>query len=305
MSRKLKNSVIFLFALALVIALAGCVDQDGGKKTSKASKESKELTLAATSPGVLEVLEKMDVPAEQVVAIPETETGTIAEQYKDATEIGMAMSPDMEQLAKIEPDLILSPNALEGELSSQYEKIGVSSAFVNLSNLSGLFKSVEELGVLLDREEQAQEMVDDYVNYMLEFRDKYKGKESPRVLILMGLPGGGYVIATESSYVGDLVKLAGGTNVYADGDGEDFVNANVEDILEKKPDLILRTAHAMPEEVMENFEQEFQNNDVWQRFDAVKDGKVYDLDNEYFGMSANFKYKEALEKLEVVLHGND
>ncbi len=140
---------------------------------------------------------------------------------------------------------------------------------------------------------------------MLEFRDKYKGKESPRVLILMGLPGGGYVIATESSYVGDLVKLAGGTNVYADGDGEDFVNANVEDILEKKPDLILRTAHAMPEEVMENFEQEFQNNDVWQRFDAVKDGKVYDLDNEYFGMSANFKYKEALEKLEVVLHGND
>ena len=29
----------------------------------------------------------------------------------------------------------------------------------------------------------------------------------------MGLPGGSYVVASESSYVGDLVKLAGGTNI--------------------------------------------------------------------------------------------
>ncbi len=302
MSRRLKNSFIFLCVLALTVALGGCVDQSGGGKKDKGSEE---LTIAPTSPAVAQVLEKLDVPAEQVVAIPKTEIGTIPEAYQDAPEIGMAMSPDMEQLSKIKPDLILSPNALEGEQSGKYEKIGISSAFVNLSNLSGMFKSIEDLGVLLDREKEAEEMVDDYVNYMVEYREKHKDQDSPRVLILMGLPGGGYVVATESSYVGDLVKLAGGTNVYGDGDGEDFVNANVEDILEKKPDIILRTAHAMPEQVMENFEQEFAENDVWQQFDAVKEERVFDLENEYFGMSAKFNYKEALEKLEVVLHENN
>ncbi len=31
-----------------------------------------------------------------------------------------------------------------------------------------------------------------------------------RVLVLMGLPGAGYMIATNRSYVGNLVELAGG-----------------------------------------------------------------------------------------------
>lgn len=91
----------------------------------------------------------------------------------------------------------------------------------------------------------------------------------------MGLPGGSYVVATESSYVGDLVKLAGGTNIYGDGDGKDFVNVSVEDMLKQNPDLILRTSHAMPEQVKEYFQQEFSNNETWQQFDAVKNNKVF------------------------------
>ncbi len=44
-------------------------------------------------------------------------------------------------------------------------------------------------------------------------KKKNEGKESPRVLVLMGLPGS-YIVATENSYVGSLVKLARGVNVY-------------------------------------------------------------------------------------------
>ena len=120
---------------------------------------------------------------------------------------------------------------------------------------------------------------------MVEFRAKYQNTASPRVLILMGLPGGSYLVATESSYVGDLVKLAGGTNVYGNGNGQDFVNVNAEDMLQQNPDIILRTSHAMPEEVMKNFETEFAQNDIWSKFSAVQNGKVYNLDNNYFGMS--------------------
>lgn len=139
---------------------------------------------------------------------------------------------------------------------------------------------------------------------MISFREKYQNNVSPRVLILMGLPGGSYVVATESSYVGDLVKLAGGTNIYGDGNGEDFVNVSVEDMLKQNPDLILRTSHAMPEKVMAYFQEEFSNNETWQQFDAVKNNKVFDLNHEYFGMSANFNYQKGLEDLEGILYEN-
>ena len=215
------------------------------------------------------------------------------------------MSPDMEKLSTLKPDLILSPNSLEGDLASKYEKIKISSSFLNLKSLSGMYKSIEELGKFFNKEKKAQKLIDDYTNYMISFREKYQNNVSPRVLILMGLPGGSYVVATESSYVGDLVKLAGGTNIYGDGNGEDFVNVSVEDMLKQNPDLILRTSHAMPKQVMEYFQQEFSNNQTWQQFDAVKNNKVYDLNNEYFGMSANFNYQKGLEDLEGILYENN
>ena len=37
-------------------------------------------------------------------------------------------------------------------------------------------------------------------------------------------------------------------------------------------------------------------------FQAVKDGKVYDLPYEQFGMSATFAYQDALETLKKLLY---
>lgn len=295
MLKKLKNSILALMVVSICV---GCVDQSG-----KSNHDM--ITIAATSVSVTEILDKLDVPSEQVVGIPTTENYTIPERYQGATELSTAMSPDMEILSTLKPTLVLSPNSLEGDLASKYEKIGVSSSFLNLKSVAGMFKSIEELGKLLDKEKEANVLIDEFVDYMIEFREKYQNSTSPKVLILMGLPGGSYLVATESSYVGDLVRLAGGTNVYGDGEGSDFVNVNAEDMLQKNPDIILRTSHAMSEEVMKNFETEFSENDIWSKFTAVQNNKVFNLDNNYFGMSANFNYQKGLEKLEGILYGDN
>ena len=121
-----------------------------------------------------------------------------------------------------------------------------------------------------------------------------------RVMILMGLPGS-YIIATENSYVGSLVAMAGGENVYA-GTDQEFLTVNTEDMKTKEPDIILRAAHALPDQVVEMFKKDFEENDIWQHFEAVKNGRVYDLSYELFGMSATFRYPEALEELQPLLY---
>jgi iron complex transport system substrate-binding protein len=117
----------------------------------------------------------------------------------------------------------------------------------------------------------------------------------------MGLPGS-YIVATESSYVGNLVKLAGGENIYGDGDGEEFLTANTEDMLAKEPDVILRAAHALPDQVTQMFAEEFETNDIWKHFAAVQNGRVFDLDSSLFNMSANFSYSDALASLQPMLY---
>lgn len=294
MLKKLRNSGCILLSIWM---LCGCVSQTD-------NNQHQELKIAATSVAVTDILAALDVGADQIVGVPSSETYTIPSQYKKLPTIGMAMSPDMEKLSNLKPTLILSPRSLEGDLAPKYEKLNITASFLNLESVAGMYKSIEEVGDIVNKKEQATKLVDEFVRFMKDYRNTYKEEKNPKVLILMGLPGS-YVVATESSYVGDLVKLAGGINVYGDGDGKDFINVNPEDMLQKKPDMILRTSHAMPQQVAKMFAKEFKENDIWNKFSAVQNKKVYDLDYHNFGMSANLQYQTALKELGKILYGKD
>ncbi len=290
-----------LFGLLTVLPLllfGGCVDQSGGASSQTAQAEN--MRIVATSVATCEILDKLGV--ENVVGIPETQSYEIPERYKSAESIGSPMAPDMEILKSLAPDIVLTPNSLEGELKLQYDNINVNSYFLDLKSTDGMYQSILELGEKFGKEEQSEKLLHDFEEFKTQYAQKNAGQNAPKVLVLMGLPGS-YVVATESSYAGSLVKLAGGINVYGDGEGQDFLNINTEDMAEKQPDIILRTSHAMPEQVHAMFAEEFSSNDIWRHFTAVQNGKVYDLDNKKFGMSANFLYQEALEDLQPILYG--
>lgn len=296
---KAKHIIALLLSVAAFFSLVGCVNQHPESSDAK-TEASAEARLVATSPAVAQICSRLNL---DLVGVCNT-SGTLPEKYNDVTKVGMAMSPDLETIKSLNPDYILSPSSLESDLQPKYASIGVKSLFLNLKSVDGMYASIEGLGERFDRKDEAEEMLNEFKTFMDKYKDKNKDKGSPKVLVLMGLPGS-YIVATDNSYVGSLVKLAGGTNVYGDGDGEEFLTANTEDMQTKDPDIILRTAHALPEQVKEMFAEEFETNDVWKHFRAVRDGKVYDLDSSLFNMSANFSYSDALEALQPLLYGDE
>ena len=282
------------------LLLEGCngVIGNSNGESGNITTVGSNVRIAATSAATMQICEALDL---DLVGVPTSSLVEIPERYADATLLGSPMSPDMEILDSINPDWVLSPVSLYGDLQPKYEAAGYNYAFLNLSSVEGMFQSIIELGQLFDKEAEAEALVDEFNSYMEEYNANHEDKEGPTVLILMGLPGS-YVVATENSYVGDLVKLAGGKNIYA-GEEDDFIAANTEDMLQKNPDIILRTAHALPDEVMEQFAEEFETNDIWKHFEAVQEGRVYDLNYSHFGMSANFEYQDALQDLDELLYG--
>lgn len=320
--RKLAG-ILFLAALSWG-SFSGCVDQSGGGETEvsgqasvrtlleitdpqeKAAVEAakgkvaamgEEPRIIATSPAVAQICDYLEL---DLVGVCSSSVSAIPERYQDAEQVGTAMSPDMEIVASLSPDWILSPSSLQSDLQPKYEAIDTDWAFLNLRSVQGMYRSIQELGEIFKRENQAQKLVGEFTDFYEEYKDKNQGKESPQVLILMGLPGS-YIIATENSYVGSLVELAGGENVYG-GTDQEFLTVNTEDMKTKEPDVILRAAHALPDQVVEMFKEDFDTNDIWKHFQAVQEGRVYDLTYEYFGMSANFNYPQALEELQPMLY---
>ena len=295
---KLKKILSLCLAGIMALSVTGCVNQHPEETSS--TRESGEVRLVATSPAVAQICNRLNL---DLVGICQS-TSDLPERYDGVTTVGMAMNPDLEIIKSLDPDYILSPATLQNDLQPKYASIGVSSLFLNLKSVEGMYASIEGLGKKFGREEEAAVMLEEFDSFMTEFAEKNAGKESPKVLVLMGLPGS-YIIATDNSYVGSLVKLAGGTNVYGDGDGQEFLFANTEDMKTKEPDVILRAAHGLPDEARKMFAEEFSTNDIWQHFEAVQEGRVYDLDSDLFNMSANFSYEEALKALQPMLYGKE
>lgn len=280
-------------ASAAAFPLSGCVDQHPYRNADGTEQQR----LVATSPAVADICDKLEL---DLVGICTT-TRDVPERYADLPQVGSPMSPDLEVLKSLHPSCVLSPNSLISDLQPKYAGIAVACMFLDLRSVDGMFASIDALGRRFDRRTQAQALIDEHNAFMDEYRASIEGMPQPTVLVLMGLPGS-YIVATENSYAGSLVALAGGQNVYA-GTDEEFINVNTEDMQARDPDIILRTSHALPDQVMAMFADEFATNDVWKHFRAVQEGRVYDLPYDEFGMSATFNYPDALATVQPMLYG--
>ncbi|MBS4900169.1 MAG: heme ABC transporter substrate-binding protein IsdE [Clostridiales bacterium] len=324
----LKSLALIGLACVLLITFTGCVkqspkDSTDGRSSGISSKSGKDLIaiedpvekaaveearekvknlgreprIVATSAATADICEKLGL---DLVGVCETTVSVLPEKYKNVKKVGMPMAPDVEILASVKPDWVLSPVSLQGDLQPKYDAMKTDWGFLNLSSVPGMYRSIQELGMIFGKEAEADKMVSEFNSFYEKYKKKNEGKTKPKVLILMGLPGS-YIIATENSYVGSLVELAGGENVYG-GTNKEFLNVNTEDMKTKNPDIILRTAHALPDNVIAMFKKDFEENDIWKHFDAVKKGQVFDLTYSRFGMSAKFNYPEALEELQPILY---
>ncbi|WP_220094381.1 heme ABC transporter substrate-binding protein IsdE [Paenibacillus sp. YN15] len=290
----MRKSIIGVLCMAVLLAANACAVRSSAPVT----EQTGEPRIISTSAPLCTILDKLDL---DLVGIPDT-AFAIPERYKNVKIVGAPMTPDFEIVKALNPTDVLSPNALQQDLQPHYQRIGVPSTFVNLLSLDGMFRSIDGLGKKYDRQKQADALISEYRTFMDAYASSVQGKDKPSVLILFGLPGM-YMIATEHSYVGSLVKLAGGVNVF--DDPEALLSVNTEELIKRDPDIILRTSHALPEAVMAAFEQEFRDNDIWRHFRAVQEERVFDLSNQIFGMSANLNYQEGLNQLREILYEQD
>lgn len=274
--------------------------KDGKKASDKkksTSKKSSSPRIIATSAATCDIMDRLGI---DLVGVPETTVSSIAARYNGVKRVGSPMGPDMEVIKSLNPTDVIGPDTLKADLQMQYNNIGVNSTFINLRSVKGLYDSVELIGDKYGKSAEADAIVQEYKNFMASYSANHGGK-SPKVLVLMGLPGS-YLVATNNSYAGSLVELAGGTNVFHDS--RDFLTISPEEMLARDPDVIIRTAHGLPQEALAMFNKEFSTNDIWKHFRAVQEGKVYDVDYMIFGMSATFDYPQALADLEPMLYGN-
>ena len=288
----IKKKVIALLSVTMLTFMVGCSSSESNE--SNVTNSNGEEVVVATSVAVTEILDKLGV---EVSGVPTT-SYELPESTKDATKVGSPMNPDLEIIKSLNPTCVVSVDTLGSDFEKQFTENNIPSMFVNLSTVDGLKETIVNLGEKFDKSEKAAEIIAELENKENELNlSKRENKED--ILILFGAPGS-VMVSTDNSYVGNLVKIAGGNNIF-ESESSSFIQVNMEEIIKRNPDKILIMTHAVPDEAKKTVEEEFAKA-TWQQLDAIKNNKVYYLENGYFGMSANLKVIEALDKLGAILN---
>ncbi|WP_157272867.1 heme ABC transporter substrate-binding protein IsdE [Paenibacillus daejeonensis] len=258
--------------------------------------QSEEQRIVSTTVAITEIMDALEL---ELAGIPKS-VKTLPARYDGVTEVGNPMSPDMELVKSLKPTEVLSVTTLQYDLEPVFDNVNLDATFLDFTSLSNMQAAITDLGARYDREQQASAIVETLDAQVAEIREAARGREQPTVLILLGVPGS-YLVATEHSYIGDLVRLLGGVNI-VQGESVEYLASNTEYLQQANPDVILRAAHGMPEEVVKMFDAEFKTNDIWKHFKAVQTGRVYDLEEALFPTTANLAADRALAALAEMLY---
>ena len=306
---KVKNLLSMILVAGMM--LVGCQNdgQDVDQSTENPQPDQavqeetlvEEVKVVSATVSATNVLAKLDA---EVVGVPTT-SQPLPAQYADLPEVGQAMSPDLEIVASLEPDLFIMDSNFQASVEESLSQYGLNTFFFETGSYSDFVNSIKQLGVEINREDEAKKLVNEIEASVTKALEK-KGDQSPTVAVIFGA-GENFMLATDTSYLGDLVKTLGATNITSKLDGDmssGYVQFSLEQILAQNPDYVLRFAHGNIEQTKKMFDEAFDANDAYQELDAVKSGKVYDLDPTIFNVSANLEITTAIETLGEIFYGN-
>lgn len=291
------KELCFILSLIGMMIFSGCSNQQAVETANEViEKSEQENRIIALSVSLVDILAELDI---EMVGVPNSQY-TLNEKAQGVTQVGLSMSPDVELIASLNPTHVLSVTTLKSMVGEKFELAGIEPTYLNLENIDTLKESITQIGQLFNKEEEAAQLVAEFENDIDTTIKSVKGKESPKVLILFGFPGN-YLEGTSECFVGQMVELLGGHNVVSETN-EAYVSVNLEALLVEQPDVILRLTHGVKDDVIEMFEKEFRENPIWSQFDAVKNEKVYDLDDSLFNVSASLDTAEALSQLAEIIY---
>jgi iron complex transport system substrate-binding protein len=291
----LRRSAALATAAAAALALTAC----GG--SSAASGDTTELAASDTSyPRTIEHHKgSTEVPAkpqrivaldnslvEAVVLLERPLVGGIS-SYRDLTgfppylgeavaeteEVGPLETPDLEAVAALEPDLIVSATVRHDAL---YDELSAIAPTVFVETTGPIWReNITFLGEVLGEEDQAAEVLDDYRTRAKALGEAINDKAGDPTISVVRFLDGPTRLYQKSSFSGHILADMGLARP-ASQDVEDFAaEIGEEQIRQADGDHIFVTSYSGGEASKERFVR----NPLWGQLEGVKAGNVHEVED--------------------------
>jgi iron complex transport system substrate-binding protein len=181
------------------------------------------------------------------------------------------LSPDLEVILQLHPDLVVGPRSgTTSRLADQLEARGIATWFPTVESLASIDQVIVGLGDRTAHGEDARRVVAALHARLHAVAQAVAGEPRPRVLFVVGAAP--VVAAGRASFVDELLRLAGATNVVDSGPA--WPTLGFERIVELDPDIVIDSSRG-PERIAHVTPQA----SGWSGVRAVREGHVIVLDD--------------------------
>lgn len=244
----------------------------------------------------------------EVVGRPTIEGELQVEEAKDVSEIGSTNSINIEKVAELSPDLVIAHKQLNAKDIPALKQLGINVLLTGAQSIDEINQSIEMLGTVMDKEEEATKLMTEINTKIAEFKDL--NDEQLRSMIIFGVPGN-WMVALPNSLSGNFLEAIGGYNIAKDYPKLEkfpqYAKLNIERIIEADPEAIFLITPGSAEAAKVSFMKEMEKNPSWKNVYAVKNEHFVSLPNHLFGSNPGPRVIESLDylnkELQKILQG--
>lgn len=219
------------------------------------------------------------------------------------TNIGSSKDLNLELLIASDPDFIIAScnTALDLELEPTFEAMGVPTAYFEVSTFQQYLHMLE-ICTQITGDKEAYQTHGTAIQTQIDAALARVDGSSPKVLYIRSSSSSCKVKNSEGSVLGEMLHDMGCVNI-ADSDTGLLENLSIEAIMVDDPDTIFLVYQSADPTVAEGtFQKTLGADPAWASLRAVKEGRVYVMDQRMFNLKPNAKWGDAYEQLADILY---
>ncbi len=270
-----RRAAIPVVALALA-QLAGCRHPDPARPSGAVRR------IVSTAPSVTETLFALGL-GDRVVGV--STYCRFPREVVKLPKVGTFVNPNIEPILGLKPDLVIVvKNPIR--LTERLEGFKLRVIEVNHDSLAGIESSVRRIGEAAGVPDRAAALSSRMRERLDGIRRRVAAQPKRRIVFLVGRSPGelqGMVAVGRSSYLTELMELAGGVNVFADAPGG-YPKISLEEMLARDPDVIVDMGE-MADTIDVTEARKSTVVALWKKYpalSAVRNGRVYAVADDIF-----------------------
>lgn len=255
--------------------------------------------IISLSPSVTEVLYGIGA-FDQVVAV--SSYCEYPPEVEGLPRVGGWTNTNLEKVVALRPDLVIMTgvDAQAPLMEPKLTALGIETLAVGSQSLADIYDAIETIGGAVGRQAEAGALVREMRAELADIRARTRDLPRPSVLVVVDrLPGmlRDIYIATEGSYLTELVEIAGGTPLTPPAP-HNYTQISAEALVVFDPEVIFDMVQALTIPTVIGGSELAENpKAVWNVIDvrAVETDRVYPLTNKLLVHPSQFAVQAARE----------